>query len=105
MMASNTFSMNFDAATRKKFAEVTEAYGLTVAAAFKLFAHYAIETRTLPIRFDFLPAKDGREAVEASDYLRARIAQNEAENQQGEYRVMDFASFMELCQKAAERYV
>lgn len=105
MMASNTFSMNFDATTRQRFAEVTEAYGLTVPAAFKLFAHYAIETRTLPIRFDFLPAKEGRESLEPSDFLRARIARNEAENQQGEYRVMDFASFMELCQKAAKNHV
>lgn len=59
-------------------------------------------SNTFRTDFDAATRKKVAES-EATNFLRARIAQNEAENQRGEYRVMDFANFMELCQKAAKK--
>lgn len=50
---SNTFSMKLDPTLKDEFGTVAESYGLTIAQAFKLFAHQTVRTGSLALSFDY----------------------------------------------------
>lgn len=52
-MTSTNFSMKLDATLKDDFGALTASYGLTIAQAFKLFAHQAVNTGVLSLSFDY----------------------------------------------------
>ena len=72
-MSTANFNMRFDSDTKRQLDEVLSEYGLTTPQAFKLLANQIINTRKVPLSFDWAEPnletqKAMREALSRTDF-------------------------------------
>ena len=72
-MSTTNFNMRFDMDTKKQLDEVLAEYGLTTPQVFKLLANQIINTRKVPLSFDWAEPnvetqKAMREALNRTDF-------------------------------------
>lgn len=72
-MSTANFNMRFDRDTKQQLDEVLAEYGLTTPQAFKLIANQIINTRKVPLTFDWAKPnletqKAMREALSRTDF-------------------------------------
>lgn len=72
-MSTTNFNMRFDIDTKKQLDKVLAEYGLTTPQVFKLLANQIINTRKVPLSFDWAEPnvetqKAMREALNRTDF-------------------------------------
>lgn len=78
-MSTANFNMRFDSDTKQQLDEVLAEYGLTTPQVFKLLANQIINTRKVPLSFDWAEPnlesqKAMREALTRTDFTESYTA-------------------------------
>lgn len=84
-MTATNFNMRIDSETKEQFTAVLADYGLTMPQAIKLFANQVIQTKQVPLSFDWASDQPNqvtqqamKEALGRTDFSDSHATADEA---------------------------